>query len=159
MSISQAIQADPLCKICALYTASPLNLPANRRVRRPKQNTTGIPSHRARRVDWSPPTVLERFDGFTRGNALLAIFFSFLIPGIPDDILCFVVGLTDIRLWKLVIVSFVGRIPSFLLVSVIGVELASANLLTALALAAGFITLALVTYHYRGRFIRRFDPW
>lgn len=103
------------------------------------------------------PSVLAQFDGFTRDNALPAIFLAFLIPGIPDDVLCFVAGLTDIRLWKLVAVSFVGRIPSFVLVSVIGVELFHANLLTALALTVGFVALAVVTYRYRGLLLRRLD--
>lgn len=102
-------------------------------------------------------SVLAQFDGFTEGNALPAIFLAFLIPGIPDDILCFVAGLTDIRLWKLVTVSFVGRIPSFLLVSVIGVELFNANLLTALVLTVGFVALVVVTYRYRGLLLGRLE--
>lgn len=101
------------------------------------------------------PTVLSQFDAFTRGNALPAIFLAFLVPGIPDDILCFAAGLTDIDLWKLVSVSFVGRIPSFLLVSVIGLELANSNLLSALALAVGFLALVAITYRYRALLMRR----
>jgi uncharacterized membrane protein YdjX (TVP38/TMEM64 family) len=74
---------------------------------------------------------------------------------LPDDVLCFVGGLTRVRLWKLVAVSLVGRIPSYLLVSVIGVELASENVGTALALTVALGVLAAVSYRYRDRILDR----
>jgi uncharacterized membrane protein YdjX (TVP38/TMEM64 family) len=101
------------------------------------------------------PALLAQFDTVTRDNALPAIFLAFLIPGIPDDVLCFAAGLTDIDLWKLVAVSVVGRLPSFVLVSFIGVEFANANLRSALALTAAFVAAIVVTYHYRVAVMRR----
>lgn len=45
-------------------------------------------------------------------RALVALFFIFLIPGIPKDILIYFVPLTRIKMWKFMIVASVARIPS-----------------------------------------------
>jgi uncharacterized membrane protein YdjX (TVP38/TMEM64 family) len=102
------------------------------------------------------PATLDRFDRLTEDNSVWVLFVGFLVPGVPDDVLCFVGGLTTVPLWKLVVVSAVGRVPSYLLVSVIGVELAGGNLAVALALAAGLGVLAAVTYLGRDRLLDRF---
>jgi uncharacterized membrane protein YdjX (TVP38/TMEM64 family) len=101
------------------------------------------------------PAVLERFDGFTRGNALLGVFVAFLVPGIPDDVLCFLAGLTEVPLWKLVVVAVIGRLPSFLVASVVGAELAGDRLVTALALSGVVVAVAVVAYRYRDAIARR----
>lgn len=103
------------------------------------------------------PGIVARFDGLTRDHVLTGMLVAFLVPGLPDDVLCFVGGLTDVRLWKLVAVSFVGRIPSYAFVSFVGVELANENFVTVLALTVVFIILAVLSYHYRDRFIDRFS--
>jgi uncharacterized membrane protein YdjX (TVP38/TMEM64 family) len=101
------------------------------------------------------PAVLERFDGFTRENALLGVFVGFLVPGIPDDVLCFLAGLTEVPLWKLVVVAVIGRLPSFLVVSVVGAELAGDGLVTALALSGVVVAVAVVAYRYRDAIAQR----
>lgn len=45
-------------------------------------------------------------------RALVALFFIFLIPGIPKDILIYFIPLTRVKMWKFMIVSSVARIPS-----------------------------------------------
>ena len=51
---------------------------------------------------------LERFDAIGDDYARPALFFLFLIPGLPDDVICFAGGLTDIPLWQLVVLAVVG---------------------------------------------------
>lgn len=101
------------------------------------------------------PAAIERFDGFTRENALVGLFVGFLVPGIPDDVLCFLAGLTEVPPWKLLVAATLGRLPSFLVVSVVGAELAGGRLATAVALAVAVALLALASYRYRGRILRR----
>ena len=36
----------------------------------------------------------------------------FALPGTPKDLLCYFAGLTDIKLWKLVLICSFGRIPA-----------------------------------------------
>ena len=42
----------------------------------------------------------------------LLIFLVFFIPGTPKDLLTYFVGLTEIRLWKFLVISLVARLPS-----------------------------------------------
>ena len=63
---------------------------------------------------------LGAFDGFVERHGLLSLFVLFLVPGLPDDALCFLGGLTPIPLWKLVVVAVLGRAPAFFLVNLAG---------------------------------------
>lgn len=72
--------------------------------------------------------LLARFDAFVEHAGIGSLFVIFLVPGLPDDVLCFVGGLTDIDLPKLVVISFFGRLPAYLLVNVSGSGLATGDL-------------------------------
>jgi uncharacterized membrane protein YdjX (TVP38/TMEM64 family) len=72
--------------------------------------------------------LLARFDAFVDEAGTVSLFVIFLVPGLPDDILCFVGGLTDIDLPKLVAISFFGRLPAYLLVNLSGSGLARGDL-------------------------------
>lgn len=48
-----------------------------------------------------------------KSTALLFLFFLF--PGTPKDLMCYVVGLTDIKWTSWLIINFVGRFPAILL--------------------------------------------
>ena len=48
-----------------------------------------------------------------KSTALLFLFFLF--PGTPKDLMCYVVGLTDIKWSSWLIINFVGRFPAILL--------------------------------------------
>lgn len=63
---------------------------------------------------------LARFDDISGEHARSVLFLAFLIPGLPDDVLCFAGGLTRIPLWQLVVLAVVGRLPGFLLANVVG---------------------------------------
>ena len=78
--------------------------------------------------------VMDRFDAFVDQAGLLSLFVMFLLPGLPDDALCFVGGLTEIDLWKLVAIMMVGRLPGYVLVNVSGASLATGDLRLAVAL-------------------------
>ena len=52
-----------------------------------------------------------RFLRNTRKNKLL-LFFIFLLPGTPKDLLTFFIGLTDIKVSEWLVISTIARIPS-----------------------------------------------
>ncbi|MFC7165980.1 TVP38/TMEM64 family protein [Halospeciosus flavus] len=58
---------------------------------------------------------LATFDDVVSHDGRFALFLAFLVPGLPDDAICFVAGLTRIPLWQLVAISIVGRVPGYLL--------------------------------------------
>jgi uncharacterized membrane protein YdjX (TVP38/TMEM64 family) len=102
-------------------------------------------------------STLARFDRLTRNNAVPALFVAFLVPGLPDDVLCFVGGLTEVPIRRLVAVAALGRLPSFLLVSVIGGELAGGRVAVAVVLAAALVAVAGLSYLLRDRLLGRLE--
>jgi uncharacterized membrane protein YdjX (TVP38/TMEM64 family) len=99
-----------------------------------------------------PETVAE-FDDLVDSGGLLALFLVFLIPGLPDDSVCFLAGLTRIPIPRLVAVAVVGRAPGFLLVAVAGGDLAAGRASAALWLLGAVSVLSLVTYLFRDRIV------
>lgn len=97
--------------------------------------------------------VMARFDGFVAGAGLPALFVIFLVPGPPDDAICFLAGLTDIELRKLVLVAIVGRTPAYLLVNVFGASLAAEAYLPAAILGLVLVGAALWGYLNRERLL------
>jgi len=99
------------------------------------------------------PETLAEFDALPEERGLLGLFLAFLVPGLPDDAICFVAGLTDIPLWKLVVVAVVGRLPGFLLAALAGASVAGAHLLRAFGVVAVLLALSVVGYHNRARLV------
>lgn len=99
---------------------------------------------------------LERFDAIEEDHARLALFFFFLVPGLPDDLICFVGGLTRIPLYQLVVISVVGRTPSLFLVNVVG-DLLGTNRVAGVLLAVALFVASAVVYLNRDRLVGYFE--
>lgn len=100
---------------------------------------------------------LERFDAIDTDTAGLTLFILFLIPGLPDDMLCFAGGLTEIPLWQLVGIAVVGRAPAFFLVNVVGDFLGAGRFVAAIVLTALLLAISAVGYLSHDRLIRLLD--
>lgn len=89
--------------------------------------------------------VIEKFDFIINAQgAALIIFAIFLLPGFPDDVVCYIAGLTRLSMRKLLTISILGRFPTIVLTNYIGMGI-SGNLGLVLALsvlAVLFIALA-----------------
>jgi len=103
------------------------------------------------------PDALSTFDTFAERRGLLTLFVLFLIPGLPDDALCFVGGLTSIPLRKLVLVAIVGRTPAFFLANVLGGLLATGDVEIAFGLFVLITGLSVFGYLYRDRIVGVLD--
>ncbi len=57
------------------------------------------------------PDVLDRVDGFAAGKGLGFFLLFFPIPGLPDDLLCFVIGLTTLPLRIMLPMAAIARLP------------------------------------------------
>jgi uncharacterized membrane protein YdjX (TVP38/TMEM64 family) len=101
--------------------------------------------------------VLATFDTFVERRGLVSLFVLFLIPGLPDDALCFVGGLTPIPLRKLVVVAIVGRAPAFFLANVLGGLLATGDTEAAVVLFAVVAALSVLGYLNREWITRVLD--
>jgi len=60
------------------------------------------------------PHALDRLDRYAAGRGLGFFFLVFLIPFLPDDVACFLAGLTPLPLRALIAVVALGRIPGVL---------------------------------------------
>lgn len=58
------------------------------------------------------PTFLERTDRLMAEKGLRFFFLIFLIPLLPDDVVCLVAGLTPLPLSALILAAAVGRLPA-----------------------------------------------
>jgi len=105
--------------------------------------------------------LVARFDAFVADSGTVGIFLVFLIPGLPDDAVCFLVGLTRLPLRRLVALVAVGRAPAFALVSLAGAGAAAGAHGQVATLLGVFAALSLAGYLARDRLLdaleRRFS--
>lgn len=71
--------------------------------------------------------VLDTFDDLVERDGTLALFLVFLVPGLPDDAICLLGGLTRISIPSLVVISLAGRLPGYLLLNLAGAGVAEGN--------------------------------
>ncbi len=91
--------------------------------------------------------ILNRFDEFVDRVGIAGLFVFVMIPGLPDDAVCFLCGLTDWRFRTFLTVIAVGRFPAYIVTVYAGEELASGRLGVALALLAAIIVVSIAGYY------------
>jgi uncharacterized membrane protein YdjX (TVP38/TMEM64 family) len=104
------------------------------------------------------PKILNRFDFLTEHGGVLALLLIFLVPIFPDDLICYVAGLTRIPLMQLILVAFFGRIPSYVLFSLTGAGMAQSNIALVIVIVAVVAVVAAIAFWQRARieqFLRR----
>jgi len=75
---------------------------------------------------------LDKFDDLTREKGSLVFFLIFLIPGLPNDIICYIAGLTEIPIKRLMLLVLLGRLPSLVMTNFIGAGLSEDSLIPVL---------------------------
>lgn len=72
---------------------------------------------------------IDKFDYFTNSNnGVFALFLVFLLPAFPDDIICYIAGLSKIKISTLIIISLLGRLPGYLVLNFAGAGIAEAKI-------------------------------
>ncbi len=66
----------------------------------------------------------------------------FILPGTPKDLLCYFAGITDIKLWKLIVICSFGRIPAIVTSTIGGDALGTKSYLLALVV---FVTTVVIS--------------
>jgi len=97
--------------------------------------------------------VIARFDGFVDTVGIPGLFAFVIIPGLPDDAICFLSGLTKWKLPTFIAVISVGRLPAYVFTVYAGGELASGRFLSGLALIL-LVVLASVVGYYKQETVR-----
>ena len=72
-----------------------------------------------------PQGVMKRFDSLIEEGGYTTFFMIFLLPVLPDDAVCFIAGLTKLKLLPLSAVCLLGRAPGMAVLSLVGAELSN----------------------------------
>ncbi len=92
---------------------------------------------------------LKKFDHFSSENGLLTLFIIYLLPALPDDAICYMAGLTNIKIKNLMIVSAIGRLPGFIVLNLVGAGLASQNSQFTISLFVTFTIISIFLFLYK----------
>lgn len=98
---------------------------------------------------------IRKFDYVAGKQGPAALFLIFLLPALPDDILCFVAGLTKIPLKQFALIVFFGRLPGFVVLAMAGDGIARGHLVAVFALFALLAAFSFFMYLYRD-YVHRF---
>jgi uncharacterized membrane protein YdjX (TVP38/TMEM64 family) len=95
--------------------------------------------------------VLSKMDRLAAGKGIPFFVLMFIIPGLPDDVLCFVAGMTRLPLRILWPVAAVARAPGLLVATFLGASAEDIPLPVWIALSAvGLVGLVFI-WHYGDR--------
>lgn len=97
------------------------------------------------------PKPLARFDYIIDHNGVLVLLVIFLVPIFPDDLICYIAGLTRIPLHRLILVALVGRIPAYTLFSLTGAGAAQSNTTLIVIVVAALVLTAGIAFWQRRR--------
>ena len=92
---------------------------------------------------------LERLDSYSRQRGALFFFLVFLLPFLPDDVACFLAGLTPLPLPELVVLAAVGRLPGIFIANLVGANAAALTRTQIVVFAAILAAIALAFWRYQ----------
>jgi uncharacterized membrane protein YdjX (TVP38/TMEM64 family) len=99
------------------------------------------------------PDLLTQFDAVIDRHGLFGLFLVFLVPGLPDDAVCFVAGCTRLSIRRMLVVSALGRLPGYLLVNLAGDRAARYRYEETVAILGAVALASLVVYLNRDRLL------
>ena len=96
-------------------------------------------------------SVMQRYDHFIEQRGPSVSFILFLMPGFPKAALCYIIGLSPMRIWTFMAVSTAGRLFGTILLSVSGSSVRNNQRVVLLAILVIVGIIFLFAYFYRGR--------
>ncbi len=98
--------------------------------------------------------ILDKFSFLSTNTGEVICFLLFLLPGFPKDILCYVLGLTGMKLSIFLTVSTLGRMPGTYLLTMQGASIRKQDYLTAAIIMVISVLLIFIGYLSKNRFLR-----
>jgi len=92
---------------------------------------------------------LERLDGYSQQRGALFFFVVFLFPFLPDDVACFLAGLTPLPLPELVVLATIGRLPGIFVANFVGANAAALTQTQVAFFITGLTAIALAFWRYQ----------
>ena len=97
---------------------------------------------------------LRKLDNLSSERGIFGLFLIYLLPALPDDVICYIAGLTNIKIKNLMIISTIGRLPGFIVLNLVGAGFASQSSLFAIILFIIFMLVSLVLFIYKDKLER-----
>jgi uncharacterized membrane protein YdjX (TVP38/TMEM64 family) len=94
---------------------------------------------------------LEKWDRLARRRGPLFFFLVFLLPFLPDDLACFLIGLSPLPIPRMAVLSALGGLPGVLVSCWIGGSASAWPWWAWIPLVGGAIALAWVFWRYEAR--------
>ena len=94
---------------------------------------------------------LKKFDKILLKNGLFTLFLIYLLPIFPDDAICYVAGLSKIKIKDLVIISAIGRLPGFIILNLVGAKLISQNSNLSFIILGALMIISFIAYLNKNR--------
>ena len=105
-----------------------------------------------------PAETQEKLGFITRTSRIDAIVFVlFLIPGLPKDLITYLVALTDVRKSRFFFFSTLGRAPGVIVTSFAGHSLAGGNWVTLAIIVGIAVVILLAAFLLRGKIMAFFN--
>ena len=93
-----------------------------------------------------PDSIIQRFDKVISDGGYMTFFMIFLLPALPDDAVCFLAGLTKLKLLPLTLVSLLGRAPGMAVLCLTGAGFAEGTTLSVKILFAVMMLLSVLLW-------------
>jgi uncharacterized membrane protein YdjX (TVP38/TMEM64 family) len=95
--------------------------------------------------------VLQKFNFLTTRTGILICFVLFLFPGFPKDYLCYLLGLSRMRLSTFLLVSVIGRLPGTYLLTMQGATIRNEEYHAFLLITVASVAVVAAAYFYRNQ--------
>ncbi len=92
-------------------------------------------------------SAIDQFDFIINSkSAALILFLIFLLPGFPDDVICYIAGLTCLPIRNLMMIVILGRLPVIVVTNIIGDGIATNIPLVVFACVVSVVILGLAVW-------------
>lgn len=99
-------------------------------------------------------SIIDKFDFILNSKSTsLILFLIFLLPGFPDDVICYLAGLTKLPIRRLMTILVLGRFPVIVVTNFIG-EGISTNIAAVVVIAVATVILLGLAVWQRERLMR-----
>ena len=93
-----------------------------------------------------PASIINQFDKVISEGGYMTFFMIFLLPALPDDAVCFLAGLTKLKLMPLTLVCLLGRAPGMLVLSLVGAGFANGLTISAYILFGFMMFISVILW-------------
>lgn len=94
---------------------------------------------------------MRKFDHLMERQGALFSFIFFLIPGLPKDYFCYLLGLSPMHIFTFLLISTLGRFPGTVLLTIQGQAVRSENYRGFFLILGSALILIVLTVIYRDR--------